>query len=397
MINVYADNAATTRVSDTAFNAMLPYFKELYGNPSSLYTLGQKSQEACFSARETVAACLNCDIKEITFTSGGSEADNQAIISAAYLGAKSGKKHIISSAFEHHAVLHTLEKLKKEGFEVTLLPVHSDGFVRVDELKDAIREDTALVTIMFANNEIGTIQPIAEIGKICRERGVIFHTDAVQAAGHIKIDVKAQNIDMLSIASHKFHGPKGAGALYVKKGIPLLNLIEGGAQERGKRAGTENVPAIVGMAAALKESCDNLDKNFDYVKALRDMIARELSKIPHSKINGDLKRGLAGTLNMCFEGIEGESLLLLLDDKGISASSGSACTSGSLDPSHVLLALGLPHEVAHGSLRISLSEYNTKEEAEHIIREVPKVVEYLRSMSPIWKDLQEGKKNYVIQ
>lgn len=397
MINVYADNAATTRVSDTAFNAMLPYFKELYGNPSSLYTLGQKSQEAIFSARETVAACLNCDIKEITFTSGGSEADNQAIISAAYLGAKSGKKHIISSAFEHHAVLHTLEKLKKEGFEVTLLPVHSDGFVRVEELKDAIREDTALVTIMFANNEIGTVQPIAEIGKICRERSVIFHTDAVQAAGHIKIDVKAQNIDMLSIASHKFHGPKGAGALYVRKGIPILNLIEGGAQERGKRAGTENVPAIVGMAAALKESCDSLDKNFNYVKSLRDMIAGELSKIPHSKINGDLKRGLAGTLNMCFEGIEGESLLLLLDDKGISASSGSACTSGSLDPSHVLLALGLPHEVAHGSLRISLSEYNTKEEAEHIIREVPKVVEYLRSMSPIWKDLQEGKRKYVIQ
>lgn len=397
MINVYADNAATTRVSDTAFNAMLPYFKELYGNPSSLYTLGQKSQEAIFSARETVAACLNCDIKEITFTSGGSEADNQAIISAAYLGAKSGKKHIISSAFEHHAVLHTLEKLKKEGFEITLLPVHSDGFVRVEELKDAIREDTALVTIMFANNEIGTVQPIAEIGKICREKGVIFHTDAVQAAGHIKIDVKAQNIDMLSIASHKFHGPKGAGALYVRKGIPLLNLIEGGAQERGKRAGTENVPAIVGMAAALKESCDSLDKNFNYVKSLRDMIAGELSKIPHSKINGDLEHGLAGTLNMCFEGIEGESLLLLLDDKGISASSGSACTSGSLDPSHVLLALGLPHEVAHGSLRISLSEYNTKEEAEHIIREVPKVVEYLRSMSPIWKDLQEGKREYVIQ
>lgn len=397
MINVYADNAATTRVSDTAFNAMLPYFKELYGNPSSLYTLGQKSQEACFSARETVADCLNCDMKEITFTSGGSEADNQAIISAAYLGAKSGKKHIISSAFEHHAVLHTLEKLKKEGFEVTLLPVHSDGFVRVDELKSAIREDTALVTIMFANNEIGTIQPIAEIGAVCREKGVIFHTDAVQAAGHIKIDVKAQNIDMLSIASHKFHGPKGAGALYVRKGIPLLNLIEGGAQERGKRAGTENVPAIVGMAAALKESCDSLDKSFNYVKSLRDMIARELSKIPHSKINGDLERGLAGTLNICFEGIEGESLLLLLDDKGISASSGSACTSGSLDPSHVLLALGLPHEVAHGSLRISLSEYNTKEEAEHIIREVPKVVEYLRSMSPIWKDLQEGKRIYVIQ
>lgn len=397
MINVYADNAATTRVSDTAFNAMLPYFKELYGNPSSLYTLGQKSQEALVKARETVADCINCDIKEITFTSGGREADNQAIISAAYLGAKKGKKHIISSAFEHHAVLHTLEKLKKEGFEITLLPVHSDGFVRVDELKNAIREDTALVTIMFANNEIGTIQPIAEIGTVCRERGVLFHTDAVQAAGHVKIDVKAQNIDMLSIASHKFHGPKGAGALYVRKGIPLLNLIEGGAQERGKRAGTENVPAIVGMAAALKESCDNLDKNFTFVKGLRDKIARELSKIPHSKINGDLERGLAGTLNMCFEGIEGESLLLLLDDKGISASSGSACTSGSLDPSHVLLALGLPHEVAHGSLRISLCEYNTEEEANHIIKNVPEVVEYLRSMSPIWKDLQEGKREYVIQ
>ena len=397
MINVYADNAATTRVSDTAFNAMLPYFKELYGNPSSLYTLGQKSQEALVKARETVAACLNCESKEVTFTSGGSEADNQAIISAAHLGAKSGKKHIISSAFEHHAVLHTLEKLKKVGFEITLLPVHSDGFVRVEELKAAIREDTALVTIMFANNEIGTIQPIAEIGAVCRERGVLFHTDAVQAAGHVKIDVKAQNIDMLSIASHKFHGPKGAGALYVRKGIPLLNLIEGGAQERGKRAGTENVPAIVGMAAALKESCDNLDKNFTFVKGLRDKIARELSKIPHSKINGDLERGLAGTLNMCFEGIEGESLLLLLDDKGISASSGSACTSGSLDPSHVLLALGLPHEVAHGSLRISLCEYNTEEEADHIIKNVPEVVEYLRSMSPIWKDLQEGKREYVIQ
>lgn len=397
MINVYADNAATTRVSDTAFNAMLPYFKELYGNPSSLYTLGQKSQEAIFAARETVADCLNCDMKEITFTSGGSEADNQAIISAAYLGAKSGKKHIISSAFEHHAVLHTLKKLKKEGFEITLLPVHSDGFVRAEELKDAIREDTALVTIMFANNEIGTVQPIAEIGAVCREKGVIFHTDAVQAAGHIKIDVKAQNIDMLSIAAHKFHGPKGAGALYARKGIPLLNLIEGGAQERGKRAGTENVPAIVGMAAALKESCDSLDKNFSYVKTLRDKIARELSKIPHSKINGDLERGLAGTLNMCFEGIEGESLLLLLDDRGISASSGSACTSGSLDPSHVLLALGLPHEVAHGSLRISLCEYNTEEEADHIIKEVPRVVAYLRSMSPIWKDLQEGKRKYVIQ
>ena len=396
MINVYADNAATTRVSDTAFNAMLPYFKELYGNPSSLYTLGQKSQEALVKARETVAECINCDIKEITFTSGGSEADNQAIISAAYLGAKKGKKHIISSAFEHHAVLHTLERLKKEGFEITLLPVHSDGFVRVDELKNAIREDTALVTIMFANNEIGTIQPIAEIGAVCRERGVLFHTDAVQAAGHVKIDVKAQNIDMLSIASHKFHGPKGAGALYVRKGIPLLNLIEGGAQERGKRAGTENVPAIVGMAAALKESCDNLDNNFTFVKGLRDKIARELSKIPHSKINGDLERGLAGTLNMCFEGIEGESLLLLLDDKGISASSGSACTSGSLDPSHVLLSLGLPHEVAHGSLRLSIGEYNTMEEIDHIIEVVPKVVEYLRNMSPVWDELEKGERPHLI-
>ena len=390
-------NAATTRISDTAFDAMAPYFKELYGNPSSLYTLGQLSQEALYSARETVAKCLNCDMKEITFTSGGSEADNQAILTGAYLGAAKGKKHIISSAFEHHAVLHTLEKLEKQGFEVTLLPVHSDGFVRVDELENAIREDTALVTIMFANNEIGTVQPIREIGEVCHKKGVLFHTDAVQAAGHIKIDVKEQNIDMLSLSAHKFHGPKGAGVLYAKKGIKLYTLIEGGAQERGKRAGTENVPAIVGMAAALKYATENLDKNFEYVKALRDKIAEGLSKIPHSKINGDINRGLAGTLNMCFEGIEGESLLLLLDDRGISASSGSACTSGSLDPSHVLLALGLPHEVAHGSLRISLSEYNTEAEAEHIIKEVPQVVEYLRSMSPVWKDLQEGKKQYVIQ
>ena len=396
MIKVYADNAATTRVSDTAFEAMLPYFKELYGNPSSLYTLGQESQEALFSARETVAACLNCDMKEITFTSGGSEADNQAILSAAYLGAKNGKKHIISSAFEHHAVLHTLERLKKEGFEITLLPVHSDGFVRVEELKSAIREDTALVTIMFANNEIGTIQPIAEIGAVCRERGVLFHTDAVQAAGHIKIDVKLQNIDMLSIASHKFHGPKGAGALYARKGIPLVNIIEGGAQERGKRAGTENVPAIVGMAAALKESCDKLDDNFAYVKALRDKAARELSKIPHSKINGDLERGLAGTLNMCFEGIEGESLLLLLDDRGISASSGSACTSGSLDPSHVLLAIGRPHEVAHGSLRLSLCEWNTEEEVDYMLRAIPEVVTYLRNMSPVWKELLSGARQFIL-
>ena len=396
-MKVYADNAATTRVSDTAFNAMLPYFKEQYGNPSSLYTVGQKAQEALYSAREIMAKYLNCDIKEITFTSGGSEADNQAILTGAYLGEKKGKKHIISSAFEHHAVLHTLKKLESQGFEITLLPVHSDGFVRVDELEAASRPDTALVTIMYANNEIGTVQPIAEIGRVCREKGVLFHTDAVQAAGHIKIDVKAENIDMLSLSAHKFHGPKGIGMLYAKKGINLYTLIEGGAQERGKRAGTENVPAIMGMAAAFKEANENIDKNFGYVKSLRDKLAQGLSKIPHSKINGDISKGLAGTLNMCFEGIEGESLLLLLDDRGISASSGSACTSGSLDPSHVLLALGLPHEVAHGSLRISLSEYNTEEEVEHILKNVPEVVAYLRSMSPVWKDLEEGKKQYVIQ
>ena len=396
-MKVYADNAATTRISDTAFDAMLPYFKEMYGNPSSLYTLGQRSQEALYSARETMAKYLNCDMKEITFTSGGSEADNQAILTGAYLGEKKGKKHIISSAFEHHAVLHTLKKLEKQGFEVTLLPVHSDGFVRPEELKAAIREDTALVTIMYANNEIGTVQPIRELGAVCHEKGVLFHTDAVQAAGHIKIDVKADNIDMLSMSAHKFHGPKGIGMLYARKGINLYTLIEGGAQERGKRAGTENVPAIMGMAAAFKESCENLEKNFEYVKGLRDKVAAELSKIPHSKINGDITKGLAGTLNMCFEGIEGESLLLLLDDRGISASSGSACTSGSLDPSHVLLALGLPHEVAHGSLRISLSEYNTEEDVNHIIKNVPEVVAYLRSMSPVWKDLEEGKKQYVIQ
>lgn len=396
-MKVYADNAATTRISDTAFDAMLPYFKEMYGNPSSLYTLGQKSQEALCATRETMAHYLNCDMKEITFTSGGSEADNQAILTGAYLGEKKGKKHIISSAFEHHAVLHTLKKLEKQGFEVTLLPVHSDGFVRTEELKAAIREDTALVTIMYANNEIGTVQPIRELGAVCHEKGVLFHTDAVQAAGHIKIDVKADNIDMLSMSAHKFHGPKGIGMLYARKGINLYTLIEGGAQERGKRAGTENVPAIMGMAAAFKESCENLEKNFEYVKGLRDKVAAELSKIPHSKINGDITKGLAGTLNMCFEGIEGESLLLLLDDRGISASSGSACTSGSLDPSHVLLALGLPHEVAHGSLRISLSEYNTEEDVNHIIKNVPEVVAYLRSMSPVWKDLEEGKKQYVIQ
>lgn len=396
MKQVYADNAATTRLSDKAFDAMTPYFKEQYGNPSSLYTVGQKAAEALFHARETVAACLRCDPKEITFTSGGSEADNQAILTAAALGERKGKKHIISSAFEHHAVLHTLDKLKKQGFEITLLPVHEDGFVRAEELAAAIREDTALVTVMYANNEIGTLQPIAQIGEICRAKGVLFHTDAVQAVGHIPIDLSAIKVDFLSLSAHKFHGPKGVGALYARKGIPLCSLIEGGAQERGKRAGTENIPGIVGMAAALQEAVEHLQTNREHIKALRDHIAKELAGIPHSKINGDLHRALPGTLNMCFEGIEGESLLLLLDDRGISASSGSACTSGSLDPSHVLLALGLPHEVAHGSLRISLCEYNTAEDAEHIIRNVPEVVAYLRDMSPVWHDLEEGKRNHVI-
>ena len=396
MNHVYADNAATTALSDTAFNAMLPYLKEQFGNPSSLYMAGQKAQEALYQARETVARCLHADPKEITFTSGGSEADNQAILTGAFLGAQKGKKHLISSAFEHHAVLHTLKKLEKQGFEVTLLPVHEDGFVRVDELREAIREDTALVTVMFANNEIGTIQPIAEIGAVCREKGVLFHTDAVQAAGHVPIDVQAMGIDLLSLSAHKFHGPKGVGALYAKKGVRLVTLIEGGAQERGKRAGTENVPGIVGMAAALEEACAGMEKNNLSIKGLRDRIAAQLTKIPHSKINGVPERGLAGTLNMCFEGIEGESLLLLLDDRGISASSGSACTSGSLDPSHVLLALGLPHEVAHGSLRLSLSAYNTEEDARRIIEHVPQVVAYLREMSPVWKDLEEGKRKHVI-
>ena len=396
MNHVYADNAATTALSDTAFNAMLPYLKEQFGNPSSLYMAGQKAQEALYQARETVARCLHADPKEITFTSGGSEADNQAILTGAFLGAQKGKKHLISSAFEHHAVLHTLKKLEKQGFEVTLLPVHEDGFVRVDELREAIREDTALVTVMFANNEIGTIQPIAEIGAVCREKGVLFHTDAVQAAGHVPIDVQAMGIDLLSLSAHKFHGPKGVGALYAKKGVRLFTLIEGGAQERGKRAGTENVPGIVGMAAALEEACAGMEKNNLSIKGLRDRIAAQLTKIPHSKINGVPERGLAGTLNMCFEGIEGESLLLLLDDRGISASSGSACTSGSLDPSHVLLALGLPHEVAHGSLRLSLSAYNTEEDARRIIEHVPQVVAYLREMSPVWKDLEEGKRKHVI-
>ena len=395
-MTIYTDNAATTKMSDTALAAMLPCLQDNYGNPSSLHSVGQRAAEALQSARETVARCLGCDPKEIIFTSGGSEADNQAIISAARWGALKGKKHIISTAFEHHAVLHTLKKLEKEGFDVELLPVGTTGTITPEQVAAAIRPDTALVTIMYANNEIGSILPIAEIGAVCREKGVIFHTDAVQAAGHLHIDVKAQNIDMLSLSSHKFHGPKGSGVLYARKGIPLVNIIEGGAQERGKRAGTENLPAIVGMAAALQEACDHIDENAAKVSALRDKLISGLSKIPHSALNGDPVHRLPGNVNFCFEGIEGESLLLLLDAKGICASSGSACTSGSLDPSHVLLAIGRPHEVAHGSLRLSLCEWNTEEEVDIILQEVPRIVEYLRNMSPMWKDLVSGKKPFML-
>ena len=395
-MTIYTDNAATTKMSDTALAAMLPCLQDNYGNPSSLHSVGQQAAEALQGARETVARCLGCDPKEIIFTSGGSEADNQAIISAARWGALKGKKHIISTAFEHHAVLHTLKKLEKEGFEVELLPVGTTGTITPEQVAAAIRPDTALVTIMYANNEIGSILPIAEIGAVCREKGVIFHTDAVQAAGHLPIDVKAQNIDMLSLSGHKFHGPKGSGVLYARKGIPLVNIIEGGAQERGKRAGTENLPAIVGMAAALQEACDHIDENAAKVSALRDKLISGLSKIPHSALNGDPVHRLPGNVNFCFEGIEGESLLLLLDAKGICASSGSACTSGSLDPSHVLLAIGRPHEVAHGSLRLSLCEWNTEEEVDIILREVPRIVEYLRNMSPMWKDLVSGKKPFML-
>ena len=395
-MTIYTDNAATTKMSDTALAAMLPCLQDNYGNPSSLHSVGQRAAEALQGARETVARCLGCDPKEIIFTSGGSEADNQAIISAARWGALKGKKHIISTAFEHHAVLHTLKKLEKEGFEVELLPVGTTGTITPEQVAAAIRPDTALVTIMYANNEIGSILPIAEIGAVCREKSVLFHTDAVQAAGHLHIDVKAQNIDMLSLSGHKFHGPKGSGVLYARKGIPLVNIIEGGAQERGKRAGTENLPAIVGMAAALQEACDHIDENAAKVSALRDKLISGLSKIPHSALNGDPVHRLPGNVNFCFEGIEGESLLLLLDAKGICASSGSACTSGSLDPSHVLLAIGRPHEVAHGSLRLSLCEWNTEEEVDIILREVPRVVEYLRNMSPMWKDLVSGKKPFML-
>ena len=389
-MTIYTDNAATTKMSDTALAAMLPCLQDNYGNPSSLHSVGQRAAEALQGARETVARYLGCDPKEIIFTSGGSEADNQAIISAARLGALKGKKHIISTAFEHHAVLHTLKKLEKEGFDVELLPVGTTGTITPEQVAAAIRPDTALVTIMYANNEIGSILPIAEIGAVCREKGVIFHTDAVQAAGHLHINVREQNIDMLSLSGHKFHGPKGSGVLYGRKGIPLVNVIEGGAQERGKRA------AIVGMAAALQEACDHIDENAAKVSALRDKLISGLSKIPHSALNGDPVHRLPGNVNFCFEGIEGESLLLLLDAKGICASSGSACTSGSLDPSHVLLAIGRPHEVAHGSLRLSLCEWNTEEEVSIILREVPRIVEYLRNMSPMWKDLVSGKKPFML-
>ena len=393
---IYADNAATTKLSATSLAAMLPYLTEHYGNPSSLHSIGQDAAEALERARQTVAGCLGCRPDEIYFTSGGSEADNQAILSAARNGAARGKRHIISTAFEHHAVLHTLQKLGREGFEVTLLDVHENGIITPQEVADAIREDTCLVTIMFANNEIGTVQPVEEIGALCREKGIPFHCDAVQAAGHMPIDVEKMNIDMLSISGHKFHAPKGVGALYVRKNIPLFNLIEGGAQERGKRAGTENVAGIVAMAAALKESVDNMEADSKKMIAMRDKLFTELSKIPHSKINGSLEHHVPGTVNMCFEGIEGESLLLMLDANGICASSGSACTSGSLDPSHVLLALGLPHEVAHGSLRLSIGEYNTMEEIDHICKVVPQVVEYLRNMSPVWDELEKGQRPHLI-
>ena len=394
---IYADNAATTKLSPTALEAMLPYLTEQYGNPSSLYSFAQKAAEALAQARQTVADCLHCRPDEIYFTSGGSEADNQAILSAARSGRLRGKTHIISTAFEHHAVLHTLQKLEKEGFTITLLDVHENGLITPQQVAEAITEETCLVTVMYANNEIGTIQPIAEIGQVCREKKVPFHTDAVQAAGHLAIDVQEQNIDMLSLSGHKFHGPKGTGALFVRKGLTLYPLIEGGAQERRKRAGTENIPGIVGLATAFKDACDHLEENAAKVSALRDKLIDGLSAIPHAALNGDRDHRLPGNVNFCFEGIEGESLLLLLDDKGICASSGSACTSGSLDPSHVLLAIGRPHEVAHGSLRLSLCEWNTEEEINAILEAVPQVVDYLRNMSPVWRDLQKGDRSYVIQ
>ena len=396
MKTVYVDNAATTAMSDSAVKAMIPYLKEVYGNPSSLHSAGQAAKEALDAAREKIARCLNCEPREIYFTSGGSEADNQAIRSAAVNGARKGKKHIVSTAFEHHAVLHVLKKLEKEGFDVTYLDVHANGLISAAEVEAAIRPDTALVTVMYANNEVGTIQPVREIGEVCKKHGVIFHTDAVQAAGHIPVDVRADNIDMLSLSAHKFHGPKGAGALYCRRGIPLNTFIEGGAQERGRRAGTENIGGIAAMAQALEDACANMAANAEKESALRDRLIDGLLKIPHSKLNGDRKKRLPNNVNICFEGIEGEGLLLHLDARGICASSGSACTSGSLDPSHVLLALGLPHEVAHGSLRLSLSEYNTEEDVNAILKAVPEVVAYLRNMSPVWEDLETGKKQHLI-
>ena len=395
MTTIYVDNAATTKTSRTAIEAMLPYMDKIYGNPSSLHSVGQAAADALRKAREEAAEVLGCEPNEITFTSGGSEADNQALVSAAAIGARKGKKHIISTAFEHHAILHTLKKLEKEGFEVTLLDVHENGMVSAQQVADAIREDTCLVSVMYANNEIGSIQPISEIGAVCKEKGVIFHTDAVQAVGHVHINVKEENIDMLSLSAHKFHGPKGVGLLYARKGVRLTNIIEGGAQERGKRAGTENIPGIVGMVAALKEANANIDANAEKVSALRDRLIEGLEKIPHSALNGDRTKRLPGNVSFCFEGIEGESLLLLLDAKGICASSGSACTSGSLDPSHVLLAIGRPHEVAHGSLRLTLSEENTQEEVDYIIEETTKVVKYLRDLSPVWKELLSGDRKFT--
>lgn len=396
-MQIYADNAATTRMSAAAIESMIQTTQNTYGNPSSLYTIGQVAKEELEEARAEIAAIINAEPREIIFTSGGSEADNQALLSAAMIGKKKGKKHIISSMFEHHAILHTLNKLEKNGFTVTLLPVHENGIIRIDELADAIREDTCLVTIMTANNEIGTIQPIAEIGKLCREKGVIFHTDAVQAVGHLPIDVKAQNIDMLSASAHKFHGPKGVGFLYAKKGIVLSSLIEGGAQERGKRAGTENLPGIVSMTTALKEAVDKMDSANAHKTKIRDYLIKGLSQIPHSALNGDAKNRLSGNINFSFEGIEGESLLILLDQRGISASSGSACTSGALDPSHVLLAIGRIHDVAHGSLRLSIGDEITMEEADYIIDAVKEVVAYLRSFSPVWRDLMSGKKEFILK
>ncbi|MBQ6967985.1 MAG: cysteine desulfurase [Lachnospiraceae bacterium] len=393
---IYADNAATTKMSETAIDTMVKVMKETPGNPSSLYEFGQKAKEVLEEARRTVAAVINAAPEEIIFTSGGSEADNQALRTAAKAGARKGKKHIISTAFEHHAILHTLNRLKEEGYDVTLLDVHENGIITPEEVEAAIREDTCLVTVMTANNEIGTIQPIREIGEICRKKGVTFHTDAVQAIGHIKIDVQQDNIDMLSASAHKFHGPKGVGFLYVKKGIPVTNLIEGGAQEKGRRGGTENVSGIAATAAALKEAYDNLEKNAEHISKRRDKLIEGLKKIPHSALNGDGTRRLPSNVNFCFEGIEGESLLLLLDDRGILASSGSACTSGSLDPSHVLLAIGRVHDVAHGSLRLSLGEDITDEEVEYMIKNVTEVVEYLRSFSPIWRDLTSGKKQFIL-